>query len=196
MPQVNVQVVATDNEARSITLLVGRTRQEYFLGDRYEHLLGNIRSWLDQNWNNYVVAKCVEAASEITRPAQAYVPWDTRSLRLSARGQERKRQKEEIDSVVKNYKTEPVKGEFEFTVIAPHAKSGIVYNGERRWFANKDDATVFCGEIFEGEAKNFELAIVQVVDVLRPKPKTILISSWGSTPFTIEGKTEESTSQG
>jgi hypothetical protein len=73
--------------------------------------------------------------------------------------------------------------EYRFTVIAPTAK-GLIYNGQRRWFKSKKDALEFCCEVFESEKSNskssFDLAIVECVDVVRPKPQVEMISTWSS----------------
>lgn len=79
--------------------------------------------------------------------------------------------------------------EYSFTVIATTAK-GLTYNGDRKWFKTRDDATIFAGEIFEREKNSgqgsFELAIVQCVDVVRPKPQVQMVSSWDSNIAQIE----------
>jgi len=181
--QTPVDLVATDNQDRSITLAFpGGKRVEYVVGDRYESLSKAAIKWAQDGWYNHIVSQLTQAAREI------YVEGlhsDRRHLPDWASPQRKKTK--EIDTVTDS-KDKPSL-EYPYTVIAPTAK-GLSYNGQRKWFKDQESATVFCGEVFEAEGKgSFELAIVKCVDVVRPKPTIQLMSSWEQPAAAIESKT-------
>jgi hypothetical protein len=170
MAQVNVSLVATDNQEKSITLLVGQKRIEYFLGGRFYDIAENIRNWLSNDWNNYVVSRCTECAEQIEVESRGFggiLPQKPKS----------RRKKAEDQIVMTDHKNVP-SAEYPFTVIAATAK-GVSWDRQREYFKTVDEAIQQAGEVFEAnKGGNFELAIVQVVDVVRPKPTVQLMSTF------------------
>lgn len=173
MAQTSVQLISCTKGDNCITLLVGGRRTEYYFDDPgvFSFLSGYIRVWQESGWTNYMVARLTEKASEIRIPdfqrsleqQHTTPPWA----------------KEERSSIVSNYRKEPSE-EYSWTIIATEAQ-GITYNGGRRWFASQEDAKAFAAEIFELEKNkrtSFDLAVVQCIDVVRPKPQVELISSF------------------
>ncbi len=65
-----------------------------------------------------------------------------------------------------------------FTVITTKATT-LIYTGGRKWFSSIEEAKNHAVQVFEQEknsGKTFELAIVQVVEVVKPKPQIELES--------------------
>lgn len=172
MVQTTLRVVSWDYTDRTVTLAFPNgKRVEYFLSGAYERIVRALPNWIDNGWYNHAVSKITEVSTAI------YVDGIRQPESF----------KETIMSA--DYKNVPSE-EYSFTVIATTARS-VTYNGGRKWFKTQEDATEFAGEVYEGEAKqNFELAIVQCVDVVRPKPKTMLMSTFKrSEPKTLGATT-------
>lgn len=161
MPSVRVKLVSTNNQDRSVTLLVEGKRIEYFLGDKYHFKVKAIGNWLDSSWNNYVVANLTHWAEQILVEGQSFQKKDWSKMSTS----------------IEHQKT-PSK-EFSFTVIAPIAKT-MHYAEERKWFKTEEDALQYAASIYDncGERKSFDLCIVQCKDIVAPKPQVELTSRW------------------
>lgn len=162
MSQLNVALVATDDLEHSVTLSIEGRRIEYFLGDRYHYATEHIRKWLIAGWHNYAVSRTSHWASVIEVVGENEV----------------KQRKKNMSTSIDSQKT-PSK-EYSFTVIAPQTiRNGLSYDGQRHWFKTAEDAKQFAADIFEGaEKKNFELCIVQCLDIVAPKPQIELSSRW------------------
>lgn len=162
MVQAYLKIVAYDDTDRAITILYGGKRIEYLVGDFYRKLRRDLPEWDDNGWHNHIVANLTRYATDI------FIDGKLQS----------KQEKE--PQTMADHKDKPSE-EYSFTVIATTAKS-VVYNGGRKWFKTADDATEFAGEVFEAEKNNnrgaFDLAIVQCVDIVRPKPTVQLISTF------------------
>jgi hypothetical protein len=162
--QVAVSLVGTNNLDRTISILVGNTQVEYFVGDRYPFFLNSIRGWLADGWYNYVIAQLTKYAH--------HAEYATSETNFNLK----KERKKKVSTSIA-HQTVPSK-EFSFTIIAPTAKS-ITYNDDRLWFKTSEDARAFAASIYEGNTKKgFELAIVQCMDVVAPKPQIELTSRW------------------
>lgn len=161
MPNVRVDLISTNDLDHSVTLLVEGKRVEYFIGDSYTLKLHKIRSWLLSGWTNYVVAMCTR--------------WSENIHHVDASAPSKRRAK--MSTTIDHSKT-PSK-EYSFGVIAPTARNGTIYNGERLWFKTAEDAKSFAAEIFEGaDKKNFDLCIIQCLDIVSVKPTVELSSRW------------------
>lgn len=164
MGRSHVQLISTDNQENSITISVDGVRIEYFLGDRYHHTLLEVKDWLNAGWTNYVVSQLTRRAREIRTSASfTSPPFANRKANMS--------------TSIDNQKT-PSK-EYSWTVIAPTARNGLTYQGQRLWFKAEEDARKFAADIFEGaDKKNFDLCIVECKDVVSVKPQVELSSRW------------------
>jgi len=163
MSQSPVGISAFDDTDRTITVVFGDgKRVEYFVGDKYWYLRNVLHVWYENGWHNHIVSKLTEAATEI------YID-----------GKRQHKQDKEPTTMV-DFKDKPSE-EYSYTVIATTAKS-VSYSGGRKWFKTPEDATGFAGEVFEEEKNSnrgsFDLAIVQCIDVVRPKPTVQLISTF------------------
>lgn len=171
MSQAPVQLISTDDLDLSITLSVRGIRVEYLLGPYYYSAVSEVRQWLSNGWNNHAVAQLTWRASRIITHGRQLSdldnpPWQSRV----------KRGKKMSTSI--DHRTGPSK-EYSFGVIAPTARNGLTYNGQRLWFKTMEDAKLFASEIFEGaDKKNFELCIVQCIDIVSVKPTIELSSRW------------------
>jgi hypothetical protein len=170
--QVPIKIVSSDHLDKSITLLVGNRRIEFLLKDyKYETICSYASTWQENGWTNYLLAKVVEGSHAI------YIE-----------GKRASRQQEKEIKTMVDFRKLPSE-EFSFTVIATEARS-VTYNSGRKWFKTVDDAKTFAGEVFELEKNErksaFDLAIVQCVDVVRPKPQIELVSSFKKTAESSE----------
>lgn len=162
MAQNPVVIVATDNLEKSITVAIGGVRVEYFLGDRYRKTHQELEYWLSNGWDNYAV-------SNLTRRAHFIYNGCSHSQVPQEKG----------SSLVSDFQSKPSE-EYSWTVIATTAKS-LTYQSGRKWFKTDEDARTFAGEVFELEKNqriSFDLAIVQCMDVVKPKPQVELVSTF------------------
>lgn len=189
MAQTHVSHVATDNLEGSVTLLIGSNRVEFFLRNDFksERVCSLLHTWLNNGWHNMVVAQLAECSCEIQ------VLGTTLGNLGDILSPTKSKKRRKGDTAVTDFRTTP-SAEYPWTVIATTAKS-LSYNGERRWFRTQGDATEFAGEVFEQERNqrgNFDLAIVQCQDVVRPKPQVQMISTFTrSEPKILQSKTNE-----
>lgn len=167
--QVPVRVISYDQNEKTITAYVGRDRRrfEFLLKDStFWSVWRSYEAWELNGWTNYLLTRLCEGATAI------YIE-GKRATR---------KQEKEIKTMVDFRKTPSE--EYSFTVIATEARS-VTYNAGRKWFKTSDDAKTFAGEVFELEKNErkavFDLAIVQCVDVVRPKPQIELVSSFKKT---------------
>ena len=162
MAQTSVDWLGHSNEDECITLNVGGSRVEFYFSvgrHNFNSLVGVSLDQCRKGWSNYLVARLTSLAVEIRA------------------GRRAKQTKEEEVNMSQDHCKTPSQ-EYCWTVIAPQAKN-LRYDGERRWFKTIDDARTFAAQVYESvQDKNFSLAIVQVHDVVRPKPKTELISEF------------------
>lgn len=164
MANIRVDLVGTNNHDCSVTLLVEGKRIEYFIGDRFHTHMRQIRRWLDSGWTNYLLSNCNSWANQIVIVDDGHIHVRKKAMTTS------------ID-----HSKNPSK-EYSFGVIAPTAKNGTIYNGERLWFKTPDDAKAFAAEIFEGaDKKNFDLCIIECLDIVSVKPTIELNSRWKNT---------------
>lgn len=171
MPNIPVTLVARTNDG-CLGFLVQGKRVDFYFHDlgMFEHVRKRTKHFLNSGWTNYLVAYLTSCASEI----------DVNGKSLASRKQTCVIPIEDGDKNMSvNYSKVPSE-EYSYTVIAPQAKS-LHYAGERQWFKTIEDAKAAAQEVYDGingERKSFELAIVQVVDVVKPEPRTKLISTF------------------
>lgn len=173
MPQICARLSSHSAQENSITLVVGGKYVEYIVSDNFPYHLGKIRYFLEQEWTNYAVAWATKHSKEIylITPGRARFHLNQVSVNIQNYSEEA------INVGTTDYSKTP-SAEYPFTVVAPKAQ-GITYRGERQWFKTADDARIFAQSVYDGEpSKNFELCIVKCEDVVKPKPKTELISTW------------------
>lgn len=157
MSKCRVQKISTDDLERSITVAVDGVRIEYFLGDRYHQTLVCLDDWIRDGWTNYAVSQLTSRSVSIETIRKKGV----------------RKMLNTIDS-----QSTPSK-EYPWTVIAPAASSGLTYRGKRQWFKTEEDAKAFAADVFEdADKKNFELCIVQCINVVAPKAQIELTSRW------------------
>lgn len=71
--------------------------------------------------------------------------------------------------------------EYPYTLIATTARS-VTYRNDRSWFKTADDARMHAQSIYDlNKNESFELAVVKCEDVIRPKPRTEIISTWNKS---------------
>ena len=67
--------------------------------------------------------------------------------------------------------------EHQFTLIAPEANNGLVYQGQRVWHATAEDAVEYAKLIYNANKdQTFALVVVQAVQQVAPKPQIELTS--------------------
>lgn len=170
MPNIPVTLVARTNDG-CLSLLVQGKRVDYYFHDlgAFEHVNRNVDRFLRDGWTNYLVAYLTSCASEIDVNGR---PISRRSTYYTSAENGEKNMSADCRKTPSE--------EYSYTVIAPQAKS-LHYAGERQWFKTIEDAKAAAQEVYDGingERKSFELAIVQVVDVVKPEPRTKLISTF------------------
>lgn len=68
--------------------------------------------------------------------------------------------------------------EYPYTLIATTAKN-VSYRNDRSWFKTAEAAMAHAQEIYDmNKDATFELAVVKCEDVVKPKPRTEIISTW------------------
>lgn len=171
MAQPRVALVSYTREDSCITLLIEARKFSFYVRyDAWPRLVKGCHQWISSGWGNHTIANLVRCSEEI-RPHD--VPWNTE------RNNRQIVTLEEVMNMSVDFKNTP-SPDYPFTLIAPTAK-GVTYNGHRRWFKTADDARTFAQEIYDGEpSKSFELCVVKSEDVVKPKPKTELISTWSN----------------
>lgn len=192
MAQSPITVVATDELDKSITIAISdNSRIEYFLGDRYNWIVMKIEDWIRDEWYNYAVSQLTRNAVliEIQRfepprnPCKPF-PWEFKYgpsnwLDHRQNGGDITNYSTEENEMARNDKFQDTpSAEYRFTVIAPQAQS-FHYHQKRRWYKTEEDAKENLATVLEDRntPANLELAIVELVNVYKRKPKVELVST-------------------
>lgn len=196
MAQSPIKLVSTDNWKTSICLLIGSSRVVFFIRpDMYHHSIRQLRQWLKDGWYNHTVSQLiqrsdyVEFEGKIHQPQNVRIatqaPWSTDQVKLEGKKMARNIPKPN-DAV-----TQP-DSEHTWTLIAPSAQNGLEYQGQRYWHKTADAAIEYAAVIYNANGEPFfELAVVQVAQIVAPKPKVELVSrSFG--PKLVTGESKES----
>lgn len=160
MNQERVQLVSTTTD--SITIGFGPNRIEYFYDDTRiaRHKGVQIRKALVNGWYNFAISILTYGAAEI---------------RVNGN---RSNSKEVFHMATAIDAQKTPSPEYPYTLIATTARS-VTYRNDRSWFKSEDAAREHAQEIYDqNKNENFELAVVKCEDVIKPKPRTEIISTW------------------
>lgn len=73
--------------------------------------------------------------------------------------------------------TDTPDAEHQFTLIAPEAQRGLVYQGTRVWHKTAEAAVEYAKALYNANKdETFELIVVQAVESIQPKPQIELVS--------------------
>lgn len=159
MSNMNVRLISTTSDG-CITLVVEAKRVSYYIPLHiFRHVYLQANSMLERGWNNYCIAYLTLKAEEI---------------RID--GKRPSERQDQMSTAIDAQKTPSL--EYPYTLIATTAKS-VHYRNDRSWFKTEDAARAHAQEIYDiNKNETFELAVVNCVDVVKPKPRTEIISTW------------------
>jgi len=156
--QPHVQHVSTDHLDKSVILLVGDLRIEYFLHpDFFLRAIQKMDYSIQMGWSNQAVTNLLMNSTEVKIYDNRRKPQQERTMSKPRKPT--------------NSSCRP-SDEFPWTLIATEAVQGLVYQGVRVWHPTENDAKEYASEIFEHnkDKPTFELAVVNYTAILKPKP--------------------------
>ena len=170
--QPRVIITGENNLDYTITCAINSHRFEFFIvPDRYQTMCLRSRVNISNGWYNKTVTDLVQASTRVLHEGRSY---ETSSVRV---------QNGRVD-VMSNKIPKPAdcssspSKEYPFTLIAPEAQRGLVYQGSRIWHKTAEDAIEYSKIIYNANKDQiFALVVVQAVTEVSPKPQVELITS-------------------
>lgn len=154
--QPHVQHVSTNYSDKTVTLLVGDLRIEYFLHpDLFLQAIRSMDYSVRMGWSNQAVTNLLIHSTNV-KVLRTHPPPFQQELTMKPPGSSNR-----------------PSDDFPWTLIAPEAMKGLFYQGERVWWPTESDAKEYAAEIFEKnkDKQAFELAVVNYTLLLKPKPQ-------------------------
>lgn len=168
MAQPSVTITSWNNTDRTITVSINAARYEFFiLPDRYHRAVVIVGQSVDSGFNNQAIAvltaNSYRVEREVVNHVKAYAASPIRAGELVTMS---KQLPEPSD-----YSRTP-STEYPFTLIAPTAKNGIVYQGQRYWHKTVEAAMDYAKFIYDANpTEKFDLTVVKAYHNIRPKPQ-------------------------
>ncbi len=167
--QQKVMLVSTDNLDKTITVLIGGRRIEFFLKpDCYLTVGSYVRKWIEDGWYNHVISQLIQKSDRVLINGISSPPWAIQQA------------KEKI--VARNFPkpqntTSAPDEDHRFTLIAPEAQNGLIYQGQRIWHTSAEAAVEYSKQLYNANKDAvFELVVVQAIESVQPKPQVELLS--------------------
>ena len=171
MAQPSVRVVSTDDLDKTITLLVNGIRVEFFIKyDLYDRAVRQLKNSIAEGWCNKAITDLFVASlhtkDEFGKRIYGNPNWVKKGLPMSQRNVPKPAEYSKIPTP-----------EYPFTLIAPEAQHGLVYQGERIWHKTEDAAVEYAKTIYNANKDQvFSLVVVKASQEIAPKPQIELTS--------------------
>lgn len=203
MAQHPIRMLGTDDHKTSIQVRIGIKNVTFFLQHQwYDRTQKDLRKWIADGWYNHAVSNLVQRSDYVEYEGHNYQPksvkvkpaepWNRGSVTLQIEKEAYMSRNAPIPANAVKYPDD----EHTWTLIAPAAQNGLEYQGQRYWHKSEDDAIKYAGVLYNmnGEA-HFELAVVQVTQIIAPKPKVELMSKTIGTKIGSLTNNSESSQQ-
>lgn len=174
--QPQVTFIGTDDLDKTITVAVHNRRVEFFVKPAfYLSAIRDVRRAISQEWYNQAISKLLTASNQIHFEGETYEP---RAVKITVHELRFKRGQNMSNKIPKPANaTHSPDNEHKFTLIAPEAQNGLVYQGQRIWHPTQGDAIDYAKVIYNAnKEQQFTLAVVQIVEEVAPKPQIELTS--------------------
>lgn len=150
-----VKIASIDSLSRSICVLVGGERYEYFIkSPNFEGVVQELRRLIRCGWDNAAVMALTRHSSNVLLLSES--KGDTMS-QVPQKPSE---------------STHLPDDDHTYTLIAPEASRGLTYQGKRVWHATEQAAAEYAKEIYaSNKDASFPLIIVRAVREVKPKPQ-------------------------
>lgn len=176
MTQTPITLVASDNLDYTITVIVGGRRVEFFIKpDRHPRTIQDVKEWIKLGWYNHCVKYLVIRSNTIVIEDETFKPED---VSIKNHQVKFKRRGNTMGIPKPHNTTSHPDADHQFTLIAPEANRGIVYQGIRIWHDSQESAREYGKQIFQANKDaQFSLVIVQAIEEFKPKVEIELSST-------------------
>jgi hypothetical protein len=188
MAQPQVTWIGYNSLDYTITVAFHDRRAEFFIKpDLFRSALYKVKTSIENKWFNAALSLLVTHSNALHYQGETY---DPQSLEMIIPPWNRRENMGNRLPEPTDFSKTP-SAEYPFTLIAPTAKSGLIYQGQRYWHKTEAAATEYATYIYDANpTEKFDLVVVKALTQIRPKPMVEL----QSTSFV--GDTDSKTSSG
>jgi hypothetical protein len=151
----------------TITISVHDRRVEFFIRpDIFRSTDRKVRDSIDKGFFNQACTILLTAANMIHFQGEVFMPGGNLNQQPWMKGKPMGNKLPEPEDYCKT-----PSDEYPFTLIAPTAKNGLIYQGQRYWHKTIEAAQEYATYIYDANpTEKFDLSIVEWQGNIRPKP--------------------------